>query len=226
MTDFVLLHGTTQSAAGWERLGAALQAALQAAGRRSWTVELASSAELSAEAYGSEVRRQVPDTVQHPVVVAHSGAGLLLPAVARALGAHRQVWLAAAIPDPGRSFLEEVSAAPGRIFNDEWRGKDPTQDPVLATYFLFHDCDLATLRWALTTLRAFSPERAYREAVRLTPAIPSTYVVCSQDRTLKPDWSRPEAKRRLSADVVEIDAGHCPHVSRPAELAGLLGGLG
>lgn len=91
---------------------------------------------------------------------------------------------------------------------------------MLATYCLFHDCDLATLRWALSTLRLFYPERAYREPV--APEIASRYVVCSQDRTVKPDWSRREAVRRLTADVVEIDAGHCPHVSRPDELADVL----
>jgi len=69
------------------------------------------------------------------------------------------------------------------------------------------------------------PERAYREAVELSPAIPSTYVVGAQDRTIKPQWSRQEAGRRLSDDVVEIDAGHCPHVSRPDGLADALGRL-
>jgi len=221
VTDFVLLHGTTQSAAGWDRLAAALTTR----GHRGWTVDLASSAELGSDGYGAEVRRQVPETVVSPVVVGHSGTGLLVPAAARALGARHQVWLAAIIPDGERSLLDEVSAAPSEIFNQEWLGKDPTTDPVLATYFLFHDCDLETLQWALTTLRSFLPEGPYREAVELSPAIPSTYVVGAQDRTIKPEWSRQEAGRRLSADVVEIDAGHCPHVSRPDELADVLGRL-
>ncbi len=68
----------------------------------------------------------------------------------------------------------------------------------------------------------FHPQRAYREPVDPAPEIPSTYVDCSQDRTVKPDWSRREAAQRLSADIVEIDAGHSPHVSRPTELADVL----
>lgn len=114
-------------------------------GHRSQTVDLARGDELSAEDYADEVRRQVPKTAAHPLVVAHSGAGLLLPAAARSLGAQRQVWLAASIPDGQRSLLEVVSAAPTDV-NAEWLGKDPTNDPVLATYFLLHDCDLATLQ--------------------------------------------------------------------------------
>lgn len=222
MTDFVLIHGTTQSPVGWDRL----VEALGVRGHRSWAVDLASGAELSAEGYAREVRRQVPDTVEHPVVVAHSGSGLLLPSAARLLRARHQVWLAAFIPDGRRSLIEEIGAAPTAIFNEEWLGQDPTKEPASAAYFLFHDCDLSTLQWAITTLRSFSPARPYREPIGLTPAIPSTYVVGSQDRTIKPDWSRRHAVQRICADVIEVDAGHCPHVSRPDELADVLAGLG
>ena len=33
----------------------------------------------------------------------------------------------------------------------------PPSDPVLATYFLFHDADLATQRWALARYRRSYP---------------------------------------------------------------------
>jgi len=123
VTDFVLVHGTTQSPTGWDRL----VAALDARGHRSQTVDLARSDELSAEDYADEVRRQVPKTAAHPVVVAHSGAGLLLPAAARSLGAQRQVWLAASIPDGQRSLLEIVSAAPTDVVKRRVAGQRPDQ---------------------------------------------------------------------------------------------------
>jgi len=92
----------------------------------------------------------------------------VLPAAARALGAAHQVWLAATIPDGRHALLEEMRADPGAIFNPEWIGQDPTADPVLAAYFLFHDTDLATLRWALgnaTGVRARTPvPRAHRDS--------------------------------------------------------------
>ena len=86
----------------------------------------------------------VPD---RPIVVAHSAAGLLLPALARMLNAAHQVWLAAAVADYAgrRSLLAEIQQDPLDVMNPEWLGIDPTGDPVLATYFLFHDADLATL---------------------------------------------------------------------------------
>lgn len=106
------------------------------------------------------------------------------------------------------------------MFNPEWFGKDATSDPVLASYFLFHDCDLATLQWALTTLRLFAPPKLYAEPVPLAPEIASTYIVATQDRTLRSDWCRREARQRLNADVLDIDAGHCPHISRTLESRG------
>lgn len=161
--------------------------------------------------------------MRSPIVVAHSGAGILLPGIARELGAAHQVWLAAYVPDGRRTMLDEVRASPADVFNPEWPGSDPTADPVLAAYFLFHDCDLSTLRWALTTVRRFSPPRLAQEVVPLARAIPSTYVVASRDRTLRPEWCRRAAAVRLAARVVEVDGGHCPHVSRPAEVAAIVG---
>lgn len=220
MTDFVLLHGTTQSPHGWDRL----VEALDDRGHTSHLVDLESSEDRDAKAYALEVRRQLAGTAVRPVVVAHSGAGLLLPAAARVLGAARQVWLAAAVPDGRHALSERMRADPTTMFNPEWLGQDPTSDPVLAAYFLFHDTDLATLRWALGTLRRFAPARLYRDPVATIDDIPSTCIVCSQDRTLRPDWSRREA-RRIGATLLEIDAGHCPHVSRPARLSELLSDL-
>lgn len=218
MTEFVLLHGTTQSPEGWQLL----RGALAERGHRSFAVDLPSAEDLSADDYASLAQRQLVGVGPDPVVVAHSGAGLILPAVARQLGAQRQVWLAAMIPDGVRSLLEEVADAPEEMFNGEWLGHDPAADPVTAAYFLFHDCDLDTLQWALRTTRSFYPQRAYRQPVKLESSIPSTYLVCVRDRTLRPEWTRREAQQRLAATIAAIDGGHCPHVSRPQQLAEVL----
>jgi pimeloyl-ACP methyl ester carboxylesterase len=218
MADVVLIHGTTQTPAGWRRLADELASREH----RAVTVDLADGSANSIADYAALVARQVPDDISAPIVVAHSGSSPLLPSVARRLGARRQVWLAALVPDGRRSVLDEIRAAPTDIFHAEWIGQDPTADPILAAHFLFHDCDLETLRWALTTLRLFAPSVLYAETVTLAPEIPSTYVVASHDRALRADWCRREAARRLDADIVELNTGHCPHVSAPAALAGEL----
>jgi pimeloyl-ACP methyl ester carboxylesterase len=221
MADFVLIHGTTQGPQGWERLAAALGSN----SHRSVAVDLLSSQDHDVRHYVEAVKDQVPAEFTSPIVIAHSGSGVLLPATARALGARHQVWLAAFVPDGHRSFLEEVRPSPTEVFSAEWLGKDPTSDPTLAAYFLFHDCDLATLQWALTTLRIFAPQRLYEEPLPLAPAVPSTYIVATRDRTLRPDWCRREAVRRLGAEVIEIDAGHGPHVSQADEHSAILNDL-
>jgi Alpha/beta hydrolase family len=217
MTDVVLIHSTGQGAAGWERV-------VRALGERGWTahaVELPSAPELLAGDYAELIRRQV-GAVAAPVVLAHSGAGPLLPAAARALVASRQVWLAAWVPDPEASFLEDTGRNLEEAFDPGWVGKDPTEDAAAAAAFLYHDCDDATLTWALSTRRLFLPRGVYGERIALAPEVPSTYVVAARDRTIRPEWQRRMARERLGVDPVELPTGHCPNVSQPDRLAELL----
>ena len=218
VSDFVLIHSTGQSAAGWERLVAALRE------RGSSAVALALPTDepgLMADDYAELVRRRA-ENVDRPVVVAHSGSGVLLPAAVRALGARRQVWLAAWVPDPGASFDEEVERHAAAAFDPDWIGKDPVADAAVAARFLYHDCDEATLEWALGTRRLFLPVAAFAERIPREDAIPSTYVVAAHDRTIRPEWQRHMARERLGVEPVEIATGHCPNVSRPDLLADVL----
>ncbi|KAA9158567.1 alpha/beta hydrolase [Amycolatopsis acidicola] len=215
--DFVLIHGTTQSPAGWGRL----VRVLEKRGHRAVTVDLPTNRpELLSEDYARCAVEQTD--VDSPVVIGHSGAGLVLPAVGAALKARRLVWLAAAVPSE-LPFLSEMRAAAAEVVTPEWRGleKPPASDPVVAAYFLFHDCDLATLRWALPTVRTWYPRGVYGETVTGEP-LPSTYVLPTGDRTLRPEWMRRVARERLGVEPVEVPGGHCPHVSRPELVADIV----
>jgi pimeloyl-ACP methyl ester carboxylesterase len=215
--DVVLIHSTGQGAAGWERVVHALTERGQAA----HAVELPSDPDLRAAEYAELIRRQV-GAVAAPIVLAHSGAGPLLPATARALQACRQVWLAAWVPDPHASFVEDTSRHREAAFNPDWIGKDPATDDAVAARFLYHDGDEATLEWALSTRRLFLPLGVYGERLGLAPEIPSTYIVAANDRTIRPEWQRRMARDRLGVEPVELPTGHCPNVSQPDRLAGLL----
>lgn len=215
--DFALLHGTTQGPAGWDPL----VAALAERGHRAAVIDLPTDQpELSAADYAGLAADQVE--FDQPVLVGHSGAGLLLPAVGAAIGAGRLVWLAAAIPGEV-SYREEIMAYGDQIAQPEWRSTGPEllSDPVACAYFLFHDCDLATLRWALGTIRLFLPVAVYEERLAGT-LLPSTFVLPERDRTLRPEWMARCARERLGVEPVIIDAGHCPHVSMPGPLADLI----
>ncbi len=212
--DFVLVHGTTQGPAGWDRVAKLLTAA----GHRAVAVDLLTPRDLPVEGYAQQAEDQYDG--ERPVVVAHSGAGVLLPAIAEALDARAMVWVAAYIPDfaGGRCLRDDVLAA----FAPEWIGVDPTADQEKASEFLFHDCDPETEHRAMDTLRLFNPPVLAAHHADPAPEIPSTVIVPTRDRTLKPEWMRRAARERLGVPAIEVDAGHCPHLSRPAELAGIL----
>ncbi|MGZ4412498.1 MAG: alpha/beta fold hydrolase, partial [Gaiellaceae bacterium] len=53
--------------------------------------------------------------------------------------------------------------------------------------------------------------------------VPSTYLVCAQDQGTPADRQREFAGR--AARVVELDAGHHPFLSQPAEVRDLIIGL-
>jgi pimeloyl-ACP methyl ester carboxylesterase len=217
VSDVVLIHSTGQGAAGWERV----VHALTERGQTAHAVELPSDPELLAADYAELIRRHV-GAIAAPIVLAHSGAGPLLPATARALKARHQVWLAAWVPDPEASFIEDTGRHAQAAFNPDWIGKDPTQDDAVAAAFLYHDCADATLEWALSTRRLFLPRGVYGERLSVAPEIPSTYVLAADDRTIRPEWQRRMAHERLGVEPIAILTGHCPNVSQPDRLAEIL----
>jgi pimeloyl-ACP methyl ester carboxylesterase len=217
VSDYVLIHSTGQGAAGWERL-------VRALARRRHTahaVDLPNDPDLLAADYAELIRRQL-DGLAAPIVLAHSGAGPLLPASARALEARHQVWLAAWVPHQDASYAEELEAHAEVAFNPDWIGKDPVADDAVAATFVYHDCDQATLEWALRTRRLFLPRAVYRERIPLAAEIPSTYIVATEDRTIRPEWQRRMASERLGVEPIEMATGHCPNVSQPDTLAEIL----
>jgi hypothetical protein len=218
VSEVVLVHGTTQSAAGFWRL----TDALAQRGHRALTVEVPSAAADSSTAYAELLAGQLPTDLYRPVVAAHSAAGLLLPALAERLDAADQVWMAAAVPDyhGGRSLLDEIRGDPTAVFHPEWVGVDPTGDPVLATYFLFHDADLATLRQALPTLARCDLSAVYSETPPLDPAArASTYLLPSDDRALTRGGMQRMARERLHVEPIEVPGGHNSYVAHADEIA-------
>jgi pimeloyl-ACP methyl ester carboxylesterase len=175
----------------------------------------------SSAMYAQAAAAQLP-TGSADVVVAHSGSGLLLPAIASAVGAQVQVFLAAFIPNGTTSLLADIDEGAASIFHPDWIGVDPTVDHKAARHFLFHDCSAEVSEWAIGTLRSFQPLTAYAEVVRTVIEIPAVAIVPDADRTLRPTWMKEAASDRLGVDPIVIPGGHCPHVSRPSLVAEIL----
>jgi len=157
-------------------------------------------------------------------VVAHSAGGIFLPLLAASTRPVRHiVFLAAVVPAIGKSIVDQIKEDADMVAPD-WRGVDPTTDDDAAIKFLFHDCSVEVAAWALTTRRLMLARRAMTEIcpVKEWPGVAVSSIVCKEDRTMTPGWSRRTARERLGIEPIEIDGGHCPHVSRPAELADVL----
>ncbi|QVQ54312.1 alpha/beta hydrolase [Spiractinospora alimapuensis] len=224
MGDIVLVHGTTQTAEGFT----GLVEAFAERGHRASAVDVPSGGASSAAGYAALVARQLPDDLRDPVVAAHSASGLLLPAIARRVGARHQVWLAATVADfhGQRSLLAELQQDPHDMFSPEWLGENPADDPVVAAYFLFHDADLATLRQALTTVALCDLSEIYAETPAEDPArLPSTYVLPTEDRALRPDWMTRAAHDRLGVEPVPVTGGHNFYTAAPDTTAAVINDL-
>ena len=207
MADVVLVHGTTQNAAGF----AGLVEALHELGHRVMAVEVPSGTATSAANCADLVCEQLPPELDSPVVAAHSASGLFLPHLAERLNARHQVWIAGVVADykNGRSFRTELLDDPGVVVSPEWLGVDPTADPVLATYFLFHDADLLALQRALPTVALCDLAALYDETPDKDPTvIPSTYLLPTGDRAFRTAWMDGLARERLGIEPVRLDGGH------------------
>jgi pimeloyl-ACP methyl ester carboxylesterase len=223
MSLFCLVHGSTQDARCWDLL----VPELDKYGHRAVRAELPTDeTRADINLYAEIILKSIPDTSDDVTIVGHSASGYFLPLVAAQRPLKRIVFLAAMVPQIGISFLDQFRADPA-MFRPDWIGKDPGRDDAAAIYFLFHDCSPEVAQLALTTRIRLPPEKVASEAYPLQqwPSVASSYIMCSEDRTITPEWSRWAARERLGVQAIEISSGHCPYLSRPAELANVLSRL-
>jgi hypothetical protein len=146
MSLFGLVHGSTQTASGWSLL----VPELEKRGHQTVCVGLPNNPDASGIQYATVIADALAHSKEAPIVVAHSASGLFLPLVADQRPVSRLVFLAAVVPQIGKSFLEQVRENPDMLWPN-WIGKDPAKDHEAAVYFLFHDCSPEIARWAITT---------------------------------------------------------------------------
>ena len=213
MRSFTLIHGSAQNAAGWTLLASRLENVRTPElpkNETTWTL------------------RDYADLIGPcDVAVAHSFSGSFLPLIECKV----RVFLGALMPEPRRSLRDQLTSDPSMMPPDwiavgvRWRN-DPSQREALARQFLFHDCDEPTTQWALTTVDCLNTSPLVNEPSPFDAWPPGRDIVIvpTLDRTISPDWMRRRA-REIGAEVWEVEAGHCPHVSRAGWVADVLLGL-
>jgi pimeloyl-ACP methyl ester carboxylesterase len=99
-----------------------------------------------------------------------------------------------------------------------------TLDPVAVVAALFHDCADDDVAFALERLGPQAMDELQGQASRAAwRDVPSTYVVCTEDRGVPPSLQRALARR--ATEVVEWPTSHSPFLSRPELVVDLLAGL-
>jgi pimeloyl-ACP methyl ester carboxylesterase len=223
MSTFVLVHGSWHRSSCWERV----TPILRGAGHDVSTVDLpARVPSATMEDYVESVQAVI-SSPRDTVLVAHSSSGIVGSVVAERLRMRELVLLAAFLPRPGMSVLEEVSKE--RILHDDWApvfarlprdSEGGTSLPAeVAAQFFYNDCRPEDAQAAAAGLAV---QRATLPFSRPTPcrgirSTPSRYIACTRDRTIRPEWSRVEAPKRCDK-FLELDSGHSPFWSKPRQL--------
>jgi pimeloyl-ACP methyl ester carboxylesterase len=219
MAELILVHGSGQNASSWSRVGKLLAAR----GHKVATPELPKGApDWGLVDYAAEITRSISSA--QAVVVAHSLSGAFLPLVAQIRECAMLVFLAAVVPEPGKSLRQQFTEDPS-MFSPAWieagsQREDRVAQQTLAREFLFHDCDEETLAWALGTVELMRTERLVTEEAPFAewPELPAVSIVATEDRTLTPEWGRRISRRVLGREALEVHSGHCPHMSRPEQI--------
>lgn len=156
------------------------------------------------------------------VVVAHSYGGIVAAEAAAGVGAVAHLLLVSSyLPEVGESLSSFGGEEPAPFLAiDPEGGTFTVRAEVLAETFL-QDCDAEiqrqaagrTARQSLAVLQQPVRSAAWQH-------VPSTYLVCAQDRGTPAERQRAFARR--AGAVVELDAGHHPFLSQPTAVADLV----
>jgi len=156
------------------------------------------------------------------VVVAHSYGGIVTAEAAAGVDAVRHLLLVSSyLPEVGQSLSSFGGEEPAPFLDVDPEGGTFTVRPdALAETFL-QDCAPEiqrgaldkTARQSLAVLGASVQAAAWHQ-------VPSTYLVCAEDRGTPADLQREFAAR--AGNVVELDSGHHPFLSQPAAVRDLV----
>lgn len=226
MSTFALIPGAWHGAWCFERL----VPELETLGHSAVAIELpGEDVEAGAVRYAEIAAGQLGESTADLIIVGHSLGGLTAPLLAARLPARAVVYLAALIPDPGRSAADQFATGETITLNDDGstvRDEDGRSSWVaaeIAQRYLYSDMSPAAAEAAFARLRpqAATPSNEICPLGSLEVA-PSRYVICADDRMMFGERSRRVAAERLGVEPIELPGGHCPMLSRPGELARLL----
>jgi pimeloyl-ACP methyl ester carboxylesterase len=231
VSTFALVHGAWHGAWCWEHL----IPLLEQRGHHVVAPDLpCDDPSASFEDYADVVCTALGNRDDDVIAVGHSLGGNTIPLVAARRPVRHLVYLAALVPEIGRTLRDQMRDEPemlnplsrqGLSRPDELR-RNAWIDEPLTTQLLFGDASPETAAAAFKQLR---PQAVYPYshpfALEQFPPTDRTYVVCTGDQMVDRNWSRRVARERLDARIIDLPGDHSPFLSRAAELADVLHGL-
>src|SRR3954449_608409 len=222
VTVFGLVHGAWHGGWAWERL----VPELERAGHAVVAPDLPCDDPAADTPDYARVVADALGAAEDVVLVGHSLAGLTVPLVAAARPVRRVVLIAALLPAPGRSLIDQLKEEPGILLPPPGAGLEHDErrrsrwvDPGIAAGAMYSDCHPLVAAAAFARLRRQAREpQVLPSPLTAWPDVPTEYVVCTGDRMVSPSWGARRA-RELGFTVGELASGHSPMLSRPAELA-------
>lgn len=226
MADFLLIHGSCHGAWCWRDA----IPALAALGHSARAIDLPShgadtmpAADVTLDAYA----RAIVAAITSPVfLVGHSMAGYPITAAAELAPDRiaRLVYLCAYVPRAGHTLADLRRMAPTQPLRDavvvDRASGTFTVDPAKAADLFYHDMPPDLAAWATARLCP-QPIRPQETVLTLDRSgrIPRSYIRCTDDRTIPPDWQDAMTQDWPAADVTTLPASHSPFLSDPRALA-------
>jgi pimeloyl-ACP methyl ester carboxylesterase len=151
------------------------------------------------------------------ILVAHSYGGMVAAEIGDHPGVERIVYVSSFLPKVGES-LGALTAGPDPVpvmpHEDGSVSVDVSDRAAFDARFLGDVRDPELISGAHERLCAQSAGVFGAEATNAAwERVPSTYLVCAEDRSTSPDLQREQAARATNA--VELAAAHFPFLSRP-----------
>jgi pimeloyl-ACP methyl ester carboxylesterase len=168
------------------------------------------------------VRRVLTDGDEPTVVVAHSYGGIVTAEAAAGVEAVRHLLLVSSyLPEPGESLSTFGGEGPAPFLDVDPRAGTFTVRPEALSDTFLQDCDARIRREAATRTAAQSLSvLTHPVQAAAWHDIPSTYLVCADDRGTPA--SRQHAYAARATHTTTLPTGHHPFLSRPAAVRDLI----
>ena len=213
VATFALVHGAWHGSWCWELL----TPFLRQAGHGVVAPELPSDdGSANFDTYADVMCSALQGCDDEVIVVGHSLGGPAATLVAARRPVRHLIYLCAVVPECGLSQLDQFQAQPDMITpkyvngyvnglsEPDEQGRTVWVDFDFVREMFYADCDERTVAAAIDHLR---PQAAYPWTLPFSltksPSVPRTYVVCTEDQIITPEWSRRTA-RNIGADIVEL----------------------